>query len=62
MDKIKPNEIKLVKIEIGECLLEAIVKIIDKAESSCDAGIDINNAFGIDFTKIIDNKYLEIKK
>jgi hypothetical protein len=51
-----------IRIEIGECLLEAINNIVDNCSNSSEIGLIIKEAFGIDFTKIVEDKYLEIKK
>ena len=52
-----------IEIEIGDNLLKAIKEI---AQNSLNGGVDmgpqIREAFGINFSEIIDNKFIELKK
>jgi len=50
-----------IKIEIGINLLDAIQEIIDNVHCS-EIGVQLQKAFGINFTKIVDNKFIELKK
>ena len=52
-----------IKIEIGDNLEIAIFHIIQNAnEGGVSAGEEVQKAFNIDFTKIVDNKFVELKK